>query len=88
MWGAAVRICSDVAESPGWVGDFSLGVWCSLGPVVRRCPPWVDTQQSSETFGVTRALDVVRRLGHPHPMWCWTMLVPKQSCCGGGQRLF
>ena len=47
-------------------GGFFVGVWSSKGPVIRRCPQWISSQQSAELFGVLCALDVARSSGCRH----------------------
>ena len=45
---------------------FFVRVWSSEGPVIRRCPHWISSQQSAELFGVLCVLDVARSSGCRH----------------------
>ena len=58
--GLAIRVYNDVAAYPCAPGGFFVGVWSSEGPVIRRCPQWINGQQSAELFGVLCVLDVAR----------------------------
>ena len=64
--GPAIRVYTNAAECPVAPGGFFVGVWSSGGPAIRRCPPWVATQQSAEFYGVVCALDVARSAGCRH----------------------
>ena len=64
--GPAIRVYTDAAECPVAPGGFFVGVWSSEGPAIRRCPPWVATQQSAELYGVVCALDMARSVGCRH----------------------
>ena len=56
--GAAIRVYTDAAACPCTLGGFYVWVWSLEGPVIRRCPQWVISQQSAKLFGVVCALDV------------------------------
>ena len=45
---------------------FLWGVWSSEGPVIRKCPHWVGSQQSAGLLGVVCGLDVARSSGFRH----------------------
>ena len=64
--GPAIRVYTDAAACPVAPWGFFVGVWSSEGPAIRRCPPWVGSQQSAELFGVVCALDVARISGCRH----------------------
>ena len=64
--GPAIRVYTDAAECPVTPGGLFVGVWSSEGPAIRRCPPWVSSQQSAELCGVVCALDVARSAGCRH----------------------
>ena len=64
--GPAIRVYTDAAECPVAPGGFFVGVWRSEGRAIRRCPPWVFTQQSAELYGVVCALDVAGSAGCRH----------------------
>ena len=64
--GPVIRVYTDAAECPVTPGGFFVGVWSSEGPAIRRCPPCVFSEQSTELYCVVCALDDARSAGCRH----------------------